>query len=546
LSVLNNRGVEPIRYIWARDRFGMTIKRAIDLYSGIGGWTLGMKLSGIENIASFEWWEEANKTHNYNFKTDHKEINIREIDVTRDLIFEDKIDFVVGSPPCTQFSFANKGGNGNIEDGLIDIYKFLEVVEHLKPTYWAMENVPRVASILEKELLIGGSLERFRHLVKVITIVDCSQYGVPQSRKRMVAGDFPFYLFDSYKKTILKKTLGDVISALSQESIVDPNYGYKEERLNVTELENESDLTVEEERINRDSKTYHPVYNKMAFPENLDKPSRTVTATCTRVSRESIIVKSRTGYRRLNVRERGVVQGFPITYQFYGKTLSAKFKMIGNAVPPLLTYYLFQSMQNTSILDLKHPDESPYTHKKPEHPTFQSKLDVPSRKYSDKRRFQFAIPNLRFGSGVRFELSNYPSDFNTKWSFKFFYGNSKNIKEIVLDRTMKDKLGKIVNTTHNHVFTECAEKINGRYEKFKSENIQEVWTSTEVNREVFDFIDDIGECVKTIIQEASFDCVDNRLLESILNEKNKKLLENSDKVITGLYFLSTLNTEIFD
>ncbi|MDB4728566.1 DNA cytosine methyltransferase, partial [Saprospiraceae bacterium] len=99
---------------------------SIDLYSGIGGWTLGMKLSNINNVASYEWWHEANQTHNFNFNTNHKEIDIRKIDVNS-LSFGENIDFVVGSPPCTQFSYANKGGNGDIADGLLDIYKFLEI-----------------------------------------------------------------------------------------------------------------------------------------------------------------------------------------------------------------------------------------------------------------------------------------------------------------------------------------------------------------------------------------------------------------------------------
>ena len=103
-----------------------------------------MKLSGVDNIASYEWWNEANQTHNINFETNHQEVNIRNIEVSKDLNFDKKIDFVVGSPPCTQFSLANRGGNGDIQDGLVDIYKFLEVVEFLKPKYWAMENVPRV------------------------------------------------------------------------------------------------------------------------------------------------------------------------------------------------------------------------------------------------------------------------------------------------------------------------------------------------------------------------------------------------------------------
>ena len=151
---------------------------AIDLYSGIGGWTMGMKLSGINNVASYEWWHEANLTHNLNFKTNHEEIDIRKIN-PKELDFGKTIDFVVGSPPCTQFSYANKGGNGDINDGLVDIRKFLDIVEHLNPKYWAMENVPRVAGILEKELEFGGSLVRYKKLVKTIMIVDSADYGVP-------------------------------------------------------------------------------------------------------------------------------------------------------------------------------------------------------------------------------------------------------------------------------------------------------------------------------------------------------------------------------
>ena len=42
--------------------------RAIDLYSGIGGWGLGLKLAGIDVVASFEHWGPANET---NFKNNH-------------------------------------------------------------------------------------------------------------------------------------------------------------------------------------------------------------------------------------------------------------------------------------------------------------------------------------------------------------------------------------------------------------------------------------------------------------------------------------------
>lgn len=521
------------------------MKYAIDLYSGIGGWTMGMKLSNITNLASYEWWNEANQTHNLNFNTNHKEVNIREIDVKK-LQFSHNVDFVVGSPPCTQFSFANKGGNGNIADGLVDIHKFLEVVEYLKPKYWAMENVPRVAKILEKEIN-EGSLKRFKSLVKIIKVVDSAEYGVPQNRKRMIAGDFPLELFESYKSKITTITFGDVLSALNKKHIIDPNYGYELSKNEVTELENEVDLTPQEERINRDSKTFHPVYNKMSFPDKLNRPSRTVTATCTRVSRESIIVKSKSGYRRLNVRERGVIQGFPITYQFYGRTLNAKFKMIGNAVPPILTYYLFQSMKEIPASKLKSPKDSTYYHNRPIHKSFKSNLGLPKRKYPLKRKFQFAVPNLRYGSGVRFELSNNPKSEGIPWSFKFFYGNSKSIKEVKLNQEIKESLAPIVNTNKNQFISEYINKIDSTYKSISSNELQSKWVSTQLNNDVFNFLDEIGNYVEEILKKSDLSNIEPTIVNSILDGEtnSKKIEENSKSILVGFYFLSSLNQKLF-
>src|SRR5690606_1176326 len=138
---------------------------------------------GIQNIASYEWWKEANNTHNLNFGTSHKEVNIRELKIPEDIQSLKNIDFIVGSPPCTQFSFSNRGGNGDIMDGLIDIHKFLEIVEYLRTKYWAMENIPRVAGIIKEELKEGGKLNKFKNLFSTIEIVDASEYGLPQRRK---------------------------------------------------------------------------------------------------------------------------------------------------------------------------------------------------------------------------------------------------------------------------------------------------------------------------------------------------------------------------
>src|SRR3546814_4586174 len=72
----------------------------------------------------------------------------------------------------------------------------------------------------------------------------------------------------------------------------------------------------------------------MPFPDPLDRTVRTITATCTRVSRESIIIEqpnTRDSFRRLSIRERATLQGFPITFQFYGASHGQKLRMVGNA-----------------------------------------------------------------------------------------------------------------------------------------------------------------------------------------------------------------------
>ena len=51
-----------------------------------------------------------------------------------------------------QICHSNRGGSGDIADGLKDMAAFLEVVRVIKPKFWAMENVPRVKNILENIL----------------------------------------------------------------------------------------------------------------------------------------------------------------------------------------------------------------------------------------------------------------------------------------------------------------------------------------------------------------------------------------------------------
>ncbi|MHC5791808.1 DNA cytosine methyltransferase, partial [Streptococcus pyogenes] len=83
----------------------------------------------------------------------------------------------------------------------------------------------------------------------------------------------------------------------------------------------------------------------MSFPENMDKPSRTIMATQSASTRESIIYKSNSGrvgdgeYRLPTIREAATIMGFPLNYQFYGDE-STKWRQVGNAVSVQLSFAL--------------------------------------------------------------------------------------------------------------------------------------------------------------------------------------------------------------
>ena len=81
---------------------------------------------------------------------------------------------------------------------------------------------------------------------------------------------------------------------------------------------------------------------KMSFPENLDKPSRTITATKSGTSREALVYKSeynRKGdgeYRTPTIREAASIMGFPFTHQFLG-TIKSKWRLGWECSMPLVS-----------------------------------------------------------------------------------------------------------------------------------------------------------------------------------------------------------------
>ncbi|MFB7881447.1 DNA cytosine methyltransferase [Brevundimonas diminuta] len=477
--------------------------RAIDLYAGIGGWSLGLRLAGVEVVASYEWWQPAVDTHNGNHGGALAVTDVRKLQL-EDLPGD--IDLVVGSPPCTEFSYANRGGSGDLAEGLKDLVRFFEVVDHLKPRWWAMENVPRVAEFMRAGFATPGHpLYRFRHLDPLIEVVDFSEYGAAQARRRCIASNIPMALIDAYKPKLGAPTLGDVVAAFSADTdaVVDPIWGGRLPASALTEMETEPPLVGEELRMNRDAKVFHAVYNNMAFPDRLEEPSRTVTATCTRVSRESIVIEDpkRPGsFRRLTIRERASLQGFPINYQFYARSFAEKAKMVGNAIPPTFTYLLASAAQGVSgkafkglgmgVSELTLPEKLPKA----------TPPEKAGRTYPADRSFRAAIPGLRFKSGMRFELSNGSRKSDPDWKVRFFFGPSKDVREVDLDGGV---LAELSDTLMRHaafdlVWSEI-DRVDARLADADGRSLQAAWSHKGDGHDPYDVVDTLAEVAAKVL-----------------------------------------------
>jgi hypothetical protein len=183
----------------------------------------------------------------------------------------------------------------------------------------------------------------------------------------------------------------------------------------------------------------------MAFPDPLDQPARTIMATFMRTSRETIIVSDdRSGrtsaYRHPTVREAATIQGFPITYQLWGSSLSQRYKLIGNAVPapaglrhrlidpdgmPRIEGYIDRDAMPAERVLNRDPELAP--------DLTQAKLPGPTRSFPATRRFRDHLPGSRV-PGYRVDLDNRgDGDDWVRWVAKLYVGSGKSTRSQTVD-----------------------------------------------------------------------------------------------------------------
>lgn len=323
--------------------------KAIDLFCGAGGLTLGLKQAGFQVIAGVEINDAAIRTYCKNHKnhkiygSDIRKLSPRKI-MNELGIRIGELDLLAGCPPCQGFSThrtRNKSTSMPDERNNL-VFEFVRFVKEFLPKTIMMENVPGLAKDKSMEKIIN-QLAGLGYVFNSETVVirDAAQYGVPQRRRRMIMLASRFGDIDPPIPSKVTRTVRDVIGHLElPESSKDPLHNMVAVRsLKVQEIielipkdgGSRADIPKKYwlDCHKRRPKTYQDVYGRMSW----DKPSPTITGGCNQPSKGRFLHPDQN--REITLREAALLQTFPRAYKFsLSKGKESVALMIGNALPP--------------------------------------------------------------------------------------------------------------------------------------------------------------------------------------------------------------------
>lgn len=326
----------------------------IDLFCGCGGLSLGFEQAGYNVLLGIDNWEDSLVTYRHNHKgvktlcADLMNLLPTEIESA---IGKQKIDVIIGGPPCQGFSVA---GKRIIEDDRNKLYKsFVRMVNYFKPSAFVLENVPNILSIGDG-IIKNSIIKDFEELgyTVVTKVLLASNYGVPQNRRRAVfVGLLNGNEYQYPEPTTLTHiTAKEAISDLPEDSLSDgspyiltPQSNFQKEIRKGSSGVYNHEITVHTEQTKHIIAMVPDGGNYKDLPKELQN-TRKVHIAWTRLNSQRPSITIDTGHfhhfhyqfnRVPTVRESARFQSFPDTFIFIGNKTS-KLKQVGNAVPPMM------------------------------------------------------------------------------------------------------------------------------------------------------------------------------------------------------------------
>jgi DNA (cytosine-5)-methyltransferase 1 len=399
--------------------------KSIDLFAGCGGLMDGFEQSGhYKTIAAVEW-EKApcrNLAIRLESKWKYKDADQRvlrfDIQRTDELFYgwddeeygksegldklikaENGIDVIIGGPPCQAYSIA---GRVRDENGMKDDYRnylfesYLKVVDKYEPKAFVFENVPGILSAQPGDRpiidIIQESFDKAGYYVLAdlkSAIIDFTEYGVPQNRKRIIIlglrKDYfgeekckelieGFYKFNLPKYKVKKKvTVEEAIGDLPKLYPLSEEMKYEGKRIShslpqpfvpnhVARWQSQRDIGIFK-ILTKDIESGRNEYVttealKALYTQMTGKNSNVHKYHVIRWNQQSNLIPAhlfKDGLRHIHpdskqlrtitVREAARLQTFEDDYIFDGSNLDT-YKMIGNAVPPLFAKCLANAVND--------------------------------------------------------------------------------------------------------------------------------------------------------------------------------------------------------
>jgi DNA (cytosine-5)-methyltransferase 1 len=329
---------------------------AIDLFSGCGGLTQGMHEAGFITKVAIELEPVAARAYKLNHPDTHViQKDIREIDVRdiKKILGGQQLHLLAGCPPCQGFSSVRRlNKKQNVRDKRNNlVLEYFRMVKELKPLTIMMENVPGLKDYyLFKEIV--KELECLGYHPKV-EIVNVKEYGVPQSRRRLVMVGSLLGEVDIAKPKVGKVTVRDAIAFLeTPEETKDPLHKIVakhtqevNERIRLTPKNGGSWKDLPKKYVlachQRDGVGFNDIYGRLRW----DDFSTTITGGCLNPSKGRFLHPEQD--RVLTPREAALLQSFPENYKFPTDIpKQALALLIGNALPPKFSYYQSKNIAN--------------------------------------------------------------------------------------------------------------------------------------------------------------------------------------------------------
>lgn len=343
--------------------------KAMSFFAGCGGLCYGITAAGFNIVATNELVDEYRSIYKLNFpnarflSNDIRDITDEEIDKV--LKLNHKIELFVGGPPCQGFSLA---GKRDVEDKRNTLFQYyLKIADRVRPKIILMENVRLLTSMKNPDgnLVAEDIIATFSNIGYrgQFFIVNASDYSVAQNRERVlfvgVRTDLnmePQMLEpicgrgnDLFRTLIPKFTFGDAVSDLE---FLESGEKSKSDKYHIATAHPEHvirwlfNVPQGKSAHNNDDPNLRPPsgYNTTYKRQVWTEPGSTVTTNFNMISGGNNVHPIAT--RALTIREALRLQSFPDSFKFAGSNGSIR-TTIGNAVPPLLAYYVAKFLKDT-------------------------------------------------------------------------------------------------------------------------------------------------------------------------------------------------------